>query len=92
MLRQNLKIIGNHETHPLTWLPKLNYIALKLHCQKQWPKKLPKNIGPKKNYIFKYPITKILFVIKKLGMSRYQIISKLSYPSIITINKNIHVA
>ena len=48
MLRQNLKIIGNRETHPLTWLPKLNYIALKLHCQKQWPKKLPKNIGPKK--------------------------------------------
>ena len=77
MLRQNLKIIGNRETHPLTWLPKLNYIA--------------KNIGPK-NYIFKYPTTKILFVIKKLGMPRYQIISKLSYSSIITINKNIHVA
>ena len=27
-------------------------------------KKLQKNIGPK-NYIFKYPTTKILFVIKK---------------------------
>ena len=76
MLGQNLNIIGNCETHPLTWLPKLNYIALKLHCQKQWPKKLPKNIGPK-NYIFKYPTTKILFVIKKLGIPRYQIISKI---------------
>ena len=57
-------------------------------------KKLPKNIGPK-NYIFKYPTTKILFVIKKKKkreMPRYQIISKLSYPSTITINKNIHVA
>ena len=50
MLRQNLKIIGNRETHPLTWLPKLNYIALnyiakktmaqKKNCQKHWPKKL----------------------------------------------------
>ena len=23
-LVENLKIIGNHETHPVTWLPKLN--------------------------------------------------------------------
>ena len=47
MLRENLKIIGNRETHPLTWLPKLNYIALnyiaknngpKKNCQKHWPK------------------------------------------------------
>ena len=29
-------------------------------------KKIAKNIGPK-NYIFKYPTTKILFVIKKIG-------------------------
>ena len=48
MLRQILRLIGNYETHPLTWLPKLNYTALKLHCQKQWPEDiLPKNIGPK---------------------------------------------
>ena len=65
MLRQNLKIIGNCETHPLTLASKI-----KLHCQKQWPpkkkkkKKIAKNIGPK-NYIFKYPTTKFLFVIKK---------------------------
>ena len=59
MLRQNLKIIGNRETHPLTWLPKLNYIA-----KNNGPKKIAENIGPK-NYIFKYPTTKILFVIKK---------------------------
>ena len=73
--KTNLKIIGNRETHPLTWLPKLNYIALitlpktmaqKINCQKHWPK----------YYMFKYPTTKILFVIKKLGMPRYQIISK----------------
>ena len=76
MLRQNLKIIGNRETHPLTWLPKLNYIALNYIAKNNGPKNCQKNIGPK-NYIFKYPTTKILFVIKKLGMSHYQIISKI---------------
>ena len=85
MLRQNLKIICNRETHPLTWLPKLNYIAKKTMAQK----KIAKNIGPK-NYIFKYPTTKILFVIKKLGMPRYQIISK-NFLSVHNNNKNIHV-
>ena len=72
MPRQNLKIIGNRETHPLTWLPKLNYIALNYIAKNNGPKKkkkkkkIAKNIVPK-NYIFKYPTTKILFVIKKIG-------------------------
>ena len=57
--------------------------------------KIAKKHWPKKITYFKYPTTKILFVIKKKKkreMPRYQIISKLSYPSTITINKNIHVA
>ena len=71
MLRQNLKIIGDRETHSLTWLPKLNYITLNYIAKNNGPhkkkkKKIAKNIGPK-NYIFKYPTTKILFVIKKIG-------------------------
>ena len=51
MLRQNLKIIGNRETHPLTWFPKLNYIALNYIAKNNGPKKIAKNIGPKKVHI-----------------------------------------
>ena len=79
MPRQNLKIIGNRETHPLTWLPKLNYIALNYIAKNNGPKNCQKTLA-QKNYIFKYPTTKILFVIKKkkkLGMPRFQIISKI---------------
>ena len=61
MLRENLKIIGNHETHPLTWLPKLNYIA-----KNNGPNNCQKKHCPK-NSVFKYSTTKILFVIKKIG-------------------------
>ena len=44
-LVENLIIIGNRETHPLTWLYSLN-----LHCQKQWPKKIVKNMAQKITY------------------------------------------
>ena len=64
MLRKNLKIIDNRKTHPLTWLPKLNYIALNYIAKNNGPKNCQKTLA-QKNYIFKYPTTKILFVIKK---------------------------
>ena len=83
MLRKNLKIIDNRKTHPLTWLPKLNYIALNYIAKNNGPKNCQKTLA-QKNYIFKYPTTKILFVIKKkkkkkkrMGMPRFQIISKI---------------
>ena len=44
--KTNLKIIGNRETHPLTWIPKLNYIALNYIAKNNGPKKkLPKTLA-----------------------------------------------
>ena len=65
MLKQNLKIIGNRETHPLTWLLKLNCIALNYIVKNNGPKNCQKTLAQKRNYILKYLTTKILFVIKK---------------------------
>ena len=62
---------------------KIKLHSLKIIAKNNGPKIIAKNIGPK-NYIFKYPTTKILFVIKKLGMPRYQIISKI----VLSINNN----